>query len=295
MNWSAISFDWNHARAFLATIEEGSLSAAARALGTTQPTLSRQISAFEAELGLTLFERTRRAMVPTAAGIALAGSMRAMADAAMAAALSAAGHAEDMSGTVTIAAADLTASYHLPRALSALRDVAPQIRLGLVISDTLSDLKAREADIAVRHVRPVQDGLIARLLGEVPAGIYAHETYIRRHGPWRTLSDAGKASWIGFAPPERVAAQLAAFALNLPSGCVRYWAPDGNAVLEMVRAGLGLSIFPADIAARHDDLVPVLHDQFQIRVPIWLVTHRELLTSPRIRLVFDLLAEQLAP
>lgn len=295
MNWQAISFDWNHARAFLATVETGSLSAAARALGSTQPTLSRQVSAFEAEMGVTLFERTQRSMRPTAAGRTLAVHVRQMADNAMGLALSAAGQSATLSGTVTIAAADLTAAYHLPAALVAIRKIAPQIRIGLAVSDALSDLKARDADIAIRHVRPSQPDLIARLLGEVPAGIFASADYLSREGHPRDLEHVRTARWAGFGAPDAMGSQLAAYGLSLAPEAIGYWTSDGHAVVEMVRAGLGLSIIPCDIAARHDDLVPVLHDQFQIRVPIWLVTHRELLTSPRIRLVFDLLAEQLTP
>lgn len=295
MNWQAVSFDWNHARAFLATVEAGSLSAAARALGTTQPTLSRQMSAFEAELGLTLFERTQRSMQPTATGLALAAHVRQMADGAMGLALSAAGQAESLNGIVTIAAADLMAAHHLPAALKALRDVAPQIRIGLSVSDAISDLKARDADIAIRHVRPSQPDLIARLLGEVPAGIYASAGFLSRAGKPRSPDNLRDLAWIGFDIPERVTGRLHAYQLDLPDECVRYWTSDGNAVLEMVQAGLGLSILPADIAARYDDLVAVLPEHFQLRVPVWLVTHQELLTSPRIRLVFDVLAEQLTP
>lgn len=295
MNWQAITFDWNHARAFLVTVETGSLSAAARALGSTQPTLSRQVSAFETEIGVTLFERTQRSMRPTAAGRAIAVHVSRMADNALELALSAAGQSVSLSGTVTIAAADLTAAYHLPSALVRLREIAPQIRVGLTVSDAISDLKARDADIAIRHVRPTQQDLIARLLGEVPAGIYASPAYLSRQGPVRTLGDLRKMTWIGFSEPERVTHHLTNYGLELPASAIGYWTADGNAVLELVRAGLGLSIIPADIAATGNDLVPVLPDLFHIRVPVWLVTHRELLTNPRIRLVFDVLAEQLAP
>ena len=295
MNWQAIAFDWNHARAFLVTVETGSLSAAARALGSTQPTLSRQVSAFEAEIGVTLFERTQRSMRPTATARALAAHVRQMADSALALSLSAAGQSASLSGTVTLAAADLMASYQLPRALVRLRQIAPQIRVGVTVSDTLSDLKARDADIAIRHVRPAQPDLIARLLGELPAGIYASSAFLSEHGPVRTLVDLRKAAWVGFGEPEQIIRRLSDYGLDLPASAFRYWTSDGNAILEMVRAGLGLTIIPGNIAATDDALVAVLPELFGISVPVWLVTHRELLTSPRIRLVFDVLAEQLTP
>lgn len=295
MNWQAITFDWNHARAFLVTVETGSLSAAARALGSTQPTLSRQVSAFEADIGVTLFERTQRSMQPTAAGRALAVHVRQMADSALGLALAAAGQSTSLSGTVTLAASDLTATFHLPGALVRLRDIAPQIRIGVTVSDAISDLTARDADIAIRHVRPAQPDLIARLLGEVPAGIYASRAFLSRQRPIRTLDDLTQMAWIGFGEPERVTNRLTGYGLDLPSSAISYWTPDGNAILEMVKAGLGLSIIPANIAGTGDELTAVLPELFSIRVPVWLVTHRELLTNPRIRLVFDVLAEQLTP
>lgn len=145
--------DWNHLKAFLETAETGSLSAAARKLGLTQPTLSRQVAAIERQLGVTLFERVGKAMVPTRTGLALLDHARVMGSAADELRLAASGQSEAVDGVVSISATEPVAAYLLPGVLARLRQQAPGIVIEVVTSDALSDLQRREADIAVRHVR----------------------------------------------------------------------------------------------------------------------------------------------
>ena len=122
MNWDTADFDWNQARAFLATAEEGSLSAAARALGVTQPTLSRQVSALEEKLGITLFERGPRMTSLTSAGLEVLDHVRAMHEAAAKLSLSASGQSQAVAGLVRIATTDTLACCHLPNMLLRLLD-----------------------------------------------------------------------------------------------------------------------------------------------------------------------------
>ena len=173
MNWQAISFDWNQVRAFLATVEEGSLSAAARALGQTQPTLSRQVSGLEQDLGVTLFERGPRTMTLTDAGVELVDHVRAMGEAAAYLSLAASGQSQAIEGHVSITATDMMATYLLPTMLNRLRESAPNIIVELIASNDVRDLIKREADIAIRHARPDQADLIAKLVGNVSAQLYA--------------------------------------------------------------------------------------------------------------------------
>ena len=140
MNWDAADFDWNQARAFLATAEEGSLSAAARALNVTQPTLSRQVSALEEKLGVTLFERGTRVMTLTVAGLELQHHVRAMHDAAMRVSLSASGQSQTIAGTVRIASTHNMACYHLPKVLAKIRRTAPDIQVEVTTANELTDL-----------------------------------------------------------------------------------------------------------------------------------------------------------
>ncbi len=107
MNWQAINFDWNQVRAFLATIEEGSLSSAARALNLTQPTLGRQVAALEAALGVTLFERSGRQLLPTPAGMEIAEHVRAMGEAATQVSLTASGQSLSIEGVVKVRASEM--------------------------------------------------------------------------------------------------------------------------------------------------------------------------------------------
>ncbi|MCK5501414.1 MAG: LysR family transcriptional regulator, partial [Tritonibacter mobilis] len=165
--------DWNHIRAFLVTAEAGSLSAAAQQLCLTQPTLSRQVAALEAELELILFERIGRKLALTQAGRQLLEHGRHMGDAASALTLTATGQAEAMDGTIRITASDILSSYVLPPILHQLRQIAPQLTIDLVAANDIHDLMRREADIAIRHIRPEQPDLIARQLPDGQAHFYA--------------------------------------------------------------------------------------------------------------------------
>jgi DNA-binding transcriptional LysR family regulator len=174
--------DWNQARAFCATADSGSLSAAARKLGLTQPTLSRQVAALAVALGTTLFERIGKRLVLTDADLSLVEHARAMSMAAEALALAAAGKSQDIEGRVTISATDAVSAYLLPGLVARIREKAPQITLVIVASDSISDLRKRQADIAIRHVRPTEPELIAKLVGEMTAHFYAAESWIAKNG-----------------------------------------------------------------------------------------------------------------
>lgn len=294
MNWQAVNFDWNQARAFLATVEEGSLSAAARALGQTQPTLGRQVSALEAQLGVTLFERAGRSFVLTQAGLGLLEHFRAMGDAATRASLAASGQAQAIAGKVSITATSVMATYHLPPVLKHIREAAPEIEIEIVVSNDLQNLTEREADIAIRHARPTQPELIARLLSESPAHFYASPLYLDRVGRPSSPAEMSKLDFIGLDNPERMLPTLNGLGLNLTRNNFKLISASGTVLYELVRQGLGVSIFVKETADLFPDLEIVLPTLDPIMVPTWLATHRELHTSRRIRLVFDLLAQALA-
>ena len=293
MNWQAISFDWNQVRAFLATAEEGSLSAAARALGQTQPTLSRQVAALEEELGVTLFERAGRAMALTTAGMELLEHVKVMAEAANRISLSASGQSQVIEGRVAITATENVASQQLPAIVKKIHTIAPNIQIDILPSNEVQDLTRREADISIRHARPEQPDLIAKLLFETKAHLYASQDYLDQIGPVETLQDLETARFIGLDRNAEMIAYLADFGLNLSPDQFHYNSPSGRVLHELVRLGLGISILPQDIESYADAIVPILPDQFSIPIPVWLVTHRELHTSKRIRVVYDVLAEEL--
>lgn len=294
MNWQSINFDWNQVRAFLATAEEGSLSAAARALGLTQPTLSRQISALEATLQVTLFERGRRSTRLTDTGQDLLDHVRAMSDAAQRISLIASGQSESVRGKVSITATNIFLTHHLSTTIKHIRDIAPDIQLDLIASDDVLDLTKREADIAIRHARPTQDELVARLVGEVKAYLYASPEYLRRKGAPSSLADLARYDFIGTYEMHRMIPVLNELGLPLSMENFPLRTASGTAIIELARQALGMTIFTEDVEHLAPDLERVLEAEFHVPVPIWLVTHRELHTSKRIRLVYDALAEGLS-
>lgn len=293
MNWQAISFDWNQVRAFLATAEEGSLSAAARALGQTQPTLSRQVAALEESLGVTLFERAGRAMSLTGAGLGVLEHVREMADAATRLSLSASGQSQTIEGRVIITSTSVFATYHLPQIIAKIHAAAPNIEIDILPSNEVQDLTRREADISIRHARPEQPDLIAKLVAEMTAHLYASADYIQALGPFDTLDDLARATFIGLDRQNQMIDGLREYGLNLTPEQFRFNSPSGTVLFELVRLGLGISVMTKDIERQAPNVRPILPNQFTIPIPVWLVTHRELHTSKRIRVVYDILAEEL--
>jgi DNA-binding transcriptional LysR family regulator len=293
MNWQAISFDWNHARAFLAVVETGSLSAAARVLNQTQPTLGRQISAFEEELGVTLFERVGRSLKITQTGVDLADHVRAMAEAAGRMSLMASGQSQAIEGIVRIAASELFAAHLLPPIVAKLRSIAPKIEVDIVAANTVSDLLQREADIAVRNVRPDQPDLIARLIHDSSGRFYAAKSYIQRRGLPRNFDDFKSHEFVSFGNVEQMLNYFKAFGLNLLADQFKVGSSNSLVAWELVKQGLGIAPMSVDVARASPELVMLMPDNDPVMFPTWLVTHRELHTSRRIRLVFDLLAEEL--
>lgn len=287
-------FDWNHARAFLTTVEKGSLSAAARKLGLTQPTLSRQVAALERSLGVTLFERLGKSLVLTESGLDLVEHVRAMGAAADTVRLAASGQAQSIAGRVTISASDGIAAYVLPDIVRTIRQAAPEITLEIVASNALSDLRRREADIAIRHVRPDEPDLIGRLVHESQAHLYAAQSWVEKNGLPRQPADLADANFIGFGDNVRLASHLQSRGLPVSDASFTLASENSVVVWEMVRRGLGLSVQMDIIAALTPGMVRLLPQIEPFPVPVWLVTHRELHTSRRIRAVFDHLAEAFA-
>lgn len=289
--WQSINFDWNQARAFLVTAELGSLSAAARALGLTQPTLGRQVAALEDSLGVTLFERVGRSLSLTEAGLDLLGHVKAMGDAAGQVSLAASGQSQSVEGLVIITASDLLSAYHLPPILDELRDRAPGIDIEVIASNEIRDLKRREADIAIRHVRPEQPDLIAKQVTGTSGHFYAAPSYIERHGRPEIVEDLADAVFVGSGDVTTYLRAIEPAGLPITRANIKYVSDSGIVAWEMVKQGLGMCIMTHELAALTPEVEQVLPDFPPMPVPIWLVTHRELRTSRRIRLVFDVLSE----
>lgn len=287
------NLDWNQLKAFLETAETGSLSAAARKLGLTQPTLSRQVAAIEQRMGVTLFERVGKRMVLTPTGMDLLEHARAMGAAAEALGLAATGRSQAVGGVVSVSASDVVAAVLLPPLVKQLREREPGIAVEVIPSNALSDLLRREADIAVRHVKPDQPELIARFIREATAHFYASKAWVKTHGHPRTADDAAHLPFVGSDRQGRYLAYLRAHGLNLSEANFSCYADHTVTHWALVQQGLGIGAMMEEIARDMPGLVRVLDDLPPIRFPVWLVTHRELRTSRRIRVVFEALAEGL--
>ncbi len=294
MNWQALCFDWNQTRAFLATLETGSLSSAARALGLTQPTLGRQVAALEESLGVVLFDRSGRGLRPTPLAHDLADHVRAMRDAAAKISLTASGQSRDVAGDVVISASEGISAYVLPPILARLREVAPGVTVELVASNAFSDLSRREADIAIRHARPEQSDLIARLVHESTPRFYAAKSWIARHGRPRNLEEAQRAGFIGVDRSERFFQWMRVLGLELTPDNLVAMTENSVAGWELVRQGMGIGVSLPELGQQTDDVAQVLEWLPDYPIPFWLVSHRELQTSRRIRIVYDFLADALS-
>lgn len=293
MDWRRVSFDWNRARAFLVTAEEGSLSAAARALGMTQPTVGRQVSALEEELDVVLFERVGRGLTLTPSGLELLEHVKAMGEAAGRVSLTASGHSQSIDGTICITAGEAISAVLLPPAIATLRREHPGIRVELIASNATSDLRKREADIAIRSFRPTQPDLVARKIKDVPALLYAAPSYLERIAPIAADDDLARAELIGFDNTEMLMNVLNQNGLRLTPD--NFPMITGNHLVqwELVKHGLGIGLMQSDIGDAEPmvERVPV---DLQIMVPMWLTAHREVNTSRRVRVVFELLYERLS-
>ena len=290
MRWRMDQPDWNQLKAFLETAETGSLSAAARKLGLTQPTLSRQVAAIEQHMGVTLFERVGKtmALTPTACERPVAAM-----PSASAAAAEVTGRSQAVGGVVSVSATDAVAAYLLPPLVRRLREQEPGILIEVISSNALSDLLRREADIAIRHVKPEQPELIARLVREATAGFYASEGWVKAHGHPRTAEQAADLPFVGSDRSGQLLAYLKHHGLPLTEANFSCYADHSVPHWALVQQGMGIGVVGDDMVRDTPGIVRVLDDVPPVRFPIWLVTHRELRTSRRIRVVFEALAQGL--
>ena len=286
-------FDWHLIRSFLAALDAGSLLGAAKVLGTSQPTVGRHVAALESQLSVVLFERTGRGLQPTAVALSLAESARAMESGALQLSRRLSSAQAQVQGTVRITASQPVANYLLPPILSRMRDVLPDIQIELVSSNIVSNLLRREADIAVRMVQPEQGTLIAKKLGSVSVGVYAHKSYIAKHGEPQHPDDLLNHALIGFDADDTMVRGFAQFGQSINKEAFSLRSDDLMVQWQALVAGCGVG-FVADYMGRHQpELIKLLPMLVIPPLPMWLAVHREIRSSQRIRAVFDYLAKEL--
>lgn len=288
-------FNWTLIRSFLAALDRGSLMGAARLLATSQPTVGRHIAELETQLGVVLFERTGRGLVPTPHAHRLAEAARAMAAAADQLARQATGAQAQARGSVRISASQPVTCVLLPPLLRQMREMHPDIQIELVSSNTVSNLLQREADIALRMVRPDQGSLVAKRVGQVALGTFAHRDYLRRRGTPRSAADLLAHDLVGSDRDTDILRGMAAMGLSAKREDFAVRTDDLNAYQAAVSAGLGVGFLARYVARQNPDLVPLLPMLDIPALPVWLVVHREIRSNPRIRRVWDHLSQALPP
>jgi len=284
---------WELYRSYLGVLQEGSLSGAARAMGIAQPTVGRHIAALEKALGVTLFTRSQLGLLPTEAALALQTFAEAMASSATALKRAAEGQGTGIKGTVRITASEVIGVEVLPPILTQLQSTYPDLKVELVLTSRVQDLLKREADIAVRMTQPKQELLIARRVGQVNLGLYAHQAYLRRRGTPQSLADLAQHALIGFDEETPfVRAARKGFPLwNRDAFAVR--TDSDLAQLAMIRAGSGIGICQVNLAARDPQLVHVLPESLPLSLETWLTMHEDLRHNPRCKVTFDALLQGL--
>lgn len=285
---------WELYRTFLEVVRDGSLSGAARKLELTQPTVGRHIDAFESALGFSLFTRSQRGLTATQAALELVPHAQTMSAASAALCRAASGETATDRGTVRITASEIMGCEVLPAILTGFRYQYPEIAIELALTNRNEDLLRRDADIAVRMVRPTQKALVARRIGKSPIGLYAHQNYVRKFGVPKSIAELKKHSIIGFDRDDRAFRSVGPLAQKITRETFGFRCDSDPAQLAALRAGIGIGGCQRNIARRTPELVPVLAKALQFELEVWVVMHENLKSTRRIRLLFDWIASGLA-
>ena len=286
-------FDWSLVRSFLAVLDHGSLLGAARQLNASQPTIGRHVTELENHLGIVLFDRTGRGLIPTESALRLAESARVMQIGADQLARSAMGAEQSNAGTVRISASQPIACFALPAVLAQMRLTLPQVQIELVASNSVSNLLKREADIAIRMVQPEQATLVARKIGKVAIRACAHQDYLRRRGVPRQPADLLSHDLIGSDRNDEILKGFTAMGFAVTRENFAFRTDDLIVVWQAVRAGLGIGFVSEHLIRTDPAVVPVLSKLAIDPLPVWLAVHREIRTNKRIRAVYDFLSDTL--
>lgn len=286
--------DWSHIPAFLAVLDAGSLSGAARQMQASQPTIGRQIAALEDALGVVLFHRASRGLVATEAALDLEPMARQMAKTAAGMGLVAAGRAGTVTGTVRITASAVVATYILPRIIATIMADAPGLEIELVASNRTENLILREADIAVRMVAPTQNDLFARKIGELGMGLYAHADYLARAGHPLGLTDLARHVFIGYDRSDLIIRAASEMGWQAQRHDFLFRTDDQVAYMEALAAGVGIGAAMHCLMAKRPGLERILPDAPIPSLPVYVAAHRELKSAARVRFVFDRLGSGLA-
>ncbi|MCG8544084.1 MAG: LysR family transcriptional regulator [Alphaproteobacteria bacterium] len=285
------SVDWGLYRYFLVVAETGSLTAAARRLGVSQPTVGRQIQALEDAMSARMFDRTSSGYMLTAAGKAVVELAQVIEAQAIAIERRVAGESERLDGRVRISAAEGLATYWLAPRLPQLRQRYPDIEVELIVGTDPLDLMRREADIVLRIGEPRSDDLVGRRMGQVHFGLFAAQSYLAAKGVPENLDalrdhvvieSIGKIADLAQVRRVRELTGAASTALFCDNVLTQFAA---------LRAGMGLMALPLYMAQATPTLERLLSEEFDVALDLWLLVHRDLRPVARIGVVFEFLAD----
>ena len=292
--------DWNYLEVLVAVAETGSLSAAARRLGKSQPTLSRHVAALELALGGGIFARHPRGLALTERGQELYALARSVADEVDAFARRASADEHTIAGTVRISASEVVAMHVLPTVLVSIRQRWPAVELEVVADNRVANLPRRDADLAIRMFKPTQGDLVARFVADAAIALYAAPSYLEQFGR-PSLAGGGDVqamfrshTFLGLDRDDQFLRGLAAMGLPLQREDFRVRCDAQAFHVQAVAAGLGIAAVQRAVAARLG-LVEVLSGVLPLpALPVWLVAHADLRRSALVRAVWDALHGELA-
>lgn len=245
-------------------------------------------------MGLALFTRSQHGLSPTEGARQLRPYAEALAATAAALLRVASSQSGEARGTVRVTASEVIGAEVLPAILGPLRGAHPDLAIELALSNRVEDLLNREADIAVRMVRPEQDALIARRIGDIPIGLHARRDYLERRGTPKSLADLVHHAFIGFDRDTSFVRALETQFGEIDRNLFALRTDNQLAQLAAIRAGFGIGVCQVGLAKRDPALVRLLADRFEVKLETWLAMHEDLRETPRCRVVFDALAEGLA-
>jgi DNA-binding transcriptional LysR family regulator len=283
---------WDLYRSFLAVLRTGSLSAAARSVGLTQPTIGRHVNELEKALGVALFTRSRNGLAATDAALELQTHAEGL-EARVAALLRSASGRSATRGVVRISASQVVGAEVLPPILASLHEAHPELVIELVLTNQNEDLLNREADIAVRMFRPTQQALVARRVGNIELGFHAHKKYLERRGRPRSLQDLPGHALIGFDHENAFIRGFRAKHLPIDRSLFALRTDNDLAQLAAIRAGFGIGICQVGIARRDAHLERLLPKLLSVKLDTWIAMHADLRSSARCRTVSDALVKGL--
>ena len=286
-------FDWALCRSFLALLREGSLSGAARALDLAHPTLRRHLETIEGAIGAPLFVRSTTGLVPTDLALSLRGSAESMEAAAEAFLRDATLDATTVSGTVRITASEVMGAEVLPAILARIKAEHPGLVFELILTNAVENLARHDADLAVRMTQPQGGDLVARKIGAVPIGLFAHRDWLSAHRmPASFEALVAARGLIGYDRDPLLVRALTARGIQVERSDFGFRADSDLAQLAALRNGIGVGVCQVPLAARDPALCRVL-PAFTEALGIWLVTAPSLRGVLRLRIVTAAVADGL--